>query len=89
MWKVYFSAHFFNGMRKKLSPFYLADHADEYGANLDSVFVSGGSAGGHLTCITALAIANGSFPSIFTWKANYQKFLRLQSYISFLSHRNI
>ena len=46
--------------------FYLADHAAEYGANLDSVFVSGGSAGGHLTCITALAIANGSFPSIFS-----------------------
>ncbi|MCP4760752.1 MAG: hypothetical protein GY870_03155, partial [archaeon] len=28
---------------------YLGIHADEYGANLDSVFISGGSAGGQLT----------------------------------------
>jgi len=39
--------------------------ADELDGNLDCVFVSGGSAGGHLTCTTALAIANGGFPEIF------------------------
>ncbi len=36
-----------------------------YGANLSSVFISGGSAGGHLTCATALAIANGTYMSYF------------------------
>jgi len=44
--------------------YYLADHASEYGANLDSVFVSGGSAGGQLTCATALSLS---------WK-NYTEF---------------
>ena len=44
---------------------YLAQHAQEYGANLNSVFISGGSAGGHLTCATALAIASGNYTSIF------------------------
>jgi len=44
---------------------YLALHQAEYQANLSSVFVSGGSAGGHLTCVTALAIASGNYTSIF------------------------
>ncbi|MFX0025918.1 MAG: alpha/beta hydrolase [Candidatus Hermodarchaeota archaeon] len=43
---------------------YLAANAQKYGANLDSVFVTGGSSGGHLTCATALAIANGNYSDI-------------------------
>ncbi|MFX1591290.1 MAG: alpha/beta hydrolase, partial [Promethearchaeota archaeon] len=45
---------------------YLTDHAEEYGANLDSVFISGGSAGGHLTCAVALAIASGDYTDLFS-----------------------
>jgi hypothetical protein len=44
---------------------YLSIHADEYGANLDSVFVSGGSAGGHLASAVALAISSGNYTEIF------------------------
>ncbi len=44
---------------------YLAVHAAEFGANLGSVFVSGGSAGGHLTCAVGLAIASGNYTSLF------------------------
>ncbi len=45
---------------------YLSDNADTYGTNLDSVFISGGSAGGHLTCAAALAIASGNYTDIFS-----------------------
>jgi len=45
---------------------YLTDHAEDYGANLDSVFISGGSAGGHLTCAVALAIASGDYTDTFS-----------------------
>ena len=45
---------------------YLAEHADEYGAKLDSVFVSGGSSGGHLASAMALAIASGNYTDIFS-----------------------
>ena len=44
---------------------YLTNHQSEYPANLSSVFISGGSAGGHLTCATALAIATGDYTSTF------------------------
>jgi acetyl esterase/lipase len=42
---------------------YLCDNQAKYGANLSSVFVSGGSAGGQLTCATALAIASRNYTS--------------------------
>ncbi|UCC18534.1 MAG: alpha/beta hydrolase [Promethearchaeota archaeon] len=45
---------------------YLTNHSEEYGANLDSVFFSGGSAGGHLSCAAALAIASGHYTDIFS-----------------------
>ncbi len=45
---------------------YLSIHADEYGANLDSVFVSGGSAGGHLASAVALSISSGNYTDIFS-----------------------
>jgi len=49
---------------------YLVDHANIYGANLGSVFISGGSAGGHLTCAVALAIASGNYTNIFNANLN-------------------
>ncbi len=39
--------------------------ADDYGANLDSVLVSGNSAGGHLTTAVALGIASGNYTTYF------------------------
>lgn len=50
---------------------YLERNAAEYGANLDSVFVSGGSAGGQLACATALSLHHNNysvFSSAFTIK---------------------
>jgi len=44
---------------------YLVLHANEYGANPDSVFISGGSAGGHLASAVALAIASNNYTSTF------------------------
>ncbi|MHA1263916.1 MAG: alpha/beta hydrolase [Candidatus Helarchaeota archaeon] len=44
---------------------YLGVHAKEFNANLDSVFISGGSAGGHLTCAVGLGIASGNYSAIF------------------------
>ena len=43
---------------------YLADNAGEYGANLDSVFISGGSAGGQLAIAAALGITGGKYTDI-------------------------
>jgi len=40
---------------------FLADHADEYGTNLDSVFISGASAGGQLAIASALGITSGRY----------------------------
>ncbi len=45
---------------------YLSVNAQTFGANLDKVFISGGSAGGHLTCATALAMASGNYSSYFS-----------------------
>jgi len=57
----------FNDMVRHIGLFcqYLTLHQAEYKANLHSVFVSGGSAGGHLTCITALAIASQNHTATF------------------------
>jgi acetyl esterase/lipase len=43
---------------------YLANHADEYGADLNSVFISGGSAGGQLAVAVALGITSGKYTDI-------------------------
>jgi acetyl esterase/lipase len=40
---------------------FLANHAAEYNANLDSVFISGGSAGGQLAAAAALGITGGKY----------------------------
>lgn len=44
---------------------YLGIHADEYGANLDSVFFSGGSAGGFLAGAAGFAISSGNYTDLF------------------------
>ncbi len=44
---------------------YLADHVTEYGANLDSVFLSGGSAGGQLISAVGLAMTEGYRSDMF------------------------
>ncbi|OHD54324.1 MAG: hypothetical protein A2Y33_01350 [Spirochaetes bacterium GWF1_51_8] len=38
---------------------YLKQHYSEYGANIDSVFLSGNSAGGQLACAAGLALSSG------------------------------
>lgn len=43
---------------------YLADHHEEYDANIDSVFVSGGSAGGHLANAVALGLSSRRYTDI-------------------------
>ncbi|MFX1277469.1 MAG: alpha/beta hydrolase [Promethearchaeota archaeon] len=56
-----------NDMMRHIGNFtrYISSHASEYGANLNSVFVSGGSAGGQLTCATAFGIHSGYYTHIF------------------------
>jgi acetyl esterase/lipase len=44
---------------------YLIGNYEEYGANLNSVFVSGGSAGGQLTLAAALGIFSENYTGIF------------------------
>ena len=47
---------------------YLEKNAAKYGANLSSVFISGGSAGGQLACATALSIVSENYTNIFSDK---------------------
>jgi acetyl esterase/lipase len=49
---------------------YLANHADEYGANLDSVFITGASAGGQLAVAAALGITSGKYADILDTRLN-------------------
>jgi acetyl esterase/lipase len=50
--------------------YFLEDHASEYNANIDSVFVSGGSAGGHLACALALGLESGLYTEYFSSALN-------------------
>ena len=43
---------------------YLADHHEDFGASIDSVFFSGGSAGGHLANAVALGLASGQYTDL-------------------------
>lgn len=56
---------------------YLARHADAYNLDLDSVFISGGSAGGQLATATALAAAGGFYPHLFSDKVRIKGFIPL------------
>lgn len=44
---------------------YLANHSKEYNANVNSVFISGGSAGGHLTLAAGLGMSSGNYEDLF------------------------
>ncbi len=46
--------------------YYLSQNADLFNANLDSVFVSGGSAGGHLVCALGLGASSIEYGSIIS-----------------------
>lgn len=43
---------------------YLYEHKSEFSVNTDSVFISGGSAGGQLTVATGLALANENYAEV-------------------------
>ncbi|MHA1726036.1 MAG: hypothetical protein ACTSYC_02710 [Promethearchaeota archaeon] len=45
---------------------YLEVNGNKYGANLDSVFLSGGSSGGHLVLVSGLCMSSGKFNHIFS-----------------------
>ena len=49
---------------------FLADHADDYGANIDSIFISGASAGGQLANAAALGITSGRYNDILDPRLN-------------------
>ncbi|MCL2443480.1 MAG: alpha/beta hydrolase [Treponema sp.] len=49
---------------------YLADHADVYKANLDSVFFTGASAGGQLSTAAALGIISGKYTDLLDSRLN-------------------
>ncbi len=61
-----------NDMVRHIGEFtkYLVKNQKDYNANLDDVFITGGSAGGHLTCATALGIDSGEFNSTFSAELN-------------------
>ncbi|MBH1941792.1 alpha/beta hydrolase [Mobilitalea sibirica] len=43
---------------------FLADHKEDYNANTDSVFISGGSAGGQLALAVGLGVSSGNYQDI-------------------------
>ncbi len=43
---------------------YLTDNKEEFNANIDSVFISGSSAGGNLALASGLALSKGEYPDI-------------------------
>jgi len=45
--------------------YYIAENYTKFGANLSRVFISGGSAGGHLTMAAGLGIWSGNYTHIF------------------------
>ncbi|EXJ22524.1 putative esterase/lipase [Alkalibacterium sp. AK22] len=49
---------------------HLADSQDVYGADIDSVFLSGGSAGGHLANAVALGLTSGAYTDVLDERIN-------------------
>lgn len=68
---------------------YLADNHEDYGADIDSVFVSGGSAGGHLTNALALASASGEYTDLIDPRISVNGIIPLYPANDLSHHRNI
>lgn len=47
---------------------YIDNHSKEYGVNLENIFFSGGSAGGHLAATSGLAIESEKYKGVFSPK---------------------
>jgi len=62
---------------------YLANHSSEYSANLNSVFITGGSSGGNLACAVALSYVNTSFSTYF------DSALKIKGFIPYYPANNI
>ena len=56
---------------------YLAEHGAEYNLDLNSVFITGGSAGGQLTTALALAAAGGNYPHLISEAIKIKGYLPL------------
>ena len=56
---------------------YLAAHAAEYDLDLDSVFISGGSAGGQLSTALALSISTEQYPELFSEEIKVKGYIPL------------
>lgn len=54
---------------------YIEKNYKEYNTNLDSVFISGGSAGGHLATVASLAINSGRYNDIFSSRIKIKGFI--------------
>lgn len=68
---------------------YLADNHEEYDANIDSVFVSGGSAGGHLGTSLALASASGQYTELVDPRITVNGIIPLYPANNLSHYRNI
>ncbi|MDZ7835621.1 MAG: alpha/beta hydrolase [Alkalibacterium sp.] len=68
---------------------YLADNHETYGADIASVFVSGGSAGGHLANALALGSANGEYTEIIDPRITVNGIIPLYPANDLASFRNI
>jgi len=68
---------------------YLADHQEDYGANIDSVFVSGASAGGHLGNAVALGAYSGQYTDIIDTRITVKGIIPLYPANNLSRYRNI
>ncbi|MHA1413097.1 MAG: carboxylesterase family protein [Promethearchaeota archaeon] len=66
-----------NDMIKHIGIFtkYLTNNSAKFGANLSSVFFSGGSSGGHLASVAALAIASKNYSNYFSSNITVKGFI--------------
>lgn len=68
---------------------YLADNHEEYDADIDSVFFSGGSAGGHLANAVGLGIASGEYTDILDDRLTISGLIPLYPANGLASYRNL
>ncbi|GEK91215.1 alpha/beta hydrolase [Alkalibacterium kapii] len=68
---------------------YLAENKEDYGADIDSVFISGGSAGGHLASALALAQASGDYTDLIDPRISVQGLIPYYPANDLSHHRDI